>query len=605
MSNLLFYLFSKSTTGMSRNSIGASMASKPNIVRYTDVDKQKLDGSTYTPKLLADFVAKQMLSVFNIPKTGDIRVLDPACGDGELLDALILNVPSHARKRLVVRGFDTDSVAIENAISRLHTKYPDLDIKLEQKDFLQHTLNLQGDDDFFSLNEQTEPFNLVIANPPYVRTQVMGAEQSQDIAKSFNLSGRVDLYYPFILGISRVLDSNGVTGVITSNRFMTTKSGQDVRREMLTRFNLLSVWDLGDTKLFDAAVLPSVFVATGNPSKDITADKIVFASIYETKDEPTTKSLDALDALNEKDDTVTEVPDGRCFRVRRGILARGETLESVWRIATKQTEQWLDTVKAHTWDTFSRIGKIRVGVKSTADKIFLRSDWNELPTGRPELLKPLITRKCAQRFKAQLPENPKHRKEILYPHETTANGRSAVDISLYPKSARYLEQHKEKLESRKYLIDAGRNWYELWVPHDPVAWSLPKLVFPDISEKPMFWMDKSGGVVNGECYWLQCKNESEQELMWLALAVANSSFIEVFYDYNFNNKLYAGKRRFITQYVNQFPLPNPDLTESIAIIDLAKLIYKKTPSAEADKLATELETLIWKAFGFDSKEITR
>ena len=98
---------------ISINSIGASMASKPNIVRYTDVDKQKLDGSTYTPKSLADFVAKQILSVFNIPKTGDIRVLDPACGDGELLDALILNVPSRARKRIVVRGFDTDPDAIK------------------------------------------------------------------------------------------------------------------------------------------------------------------------------------------------------------------------------------------------------------------------------------------------------------------------------------------------------------------------------------------------------------------------------------------------------------------------------------------------------------
>ena len=583
----------------------SNMVSISNVVRYSDVDKQKSEGATYTPKSLANFVAKQMLSIFSIPKTGAIRVLDPACGDGELLEALIHNAPSRLKKRLIVRGFDTNPDAIKNAISRLQTKYPDLDIQLEEKDFLQHTLNLQGSNDLFSLNEQSEPFNLVIANPPYVRTQVMGAEQSQKIAQSFNLSGRVDLYYPFILGISKVLDKNGIAGVITSNRFMTTKSGQDVRREILTRFNLLSIWDLGDTKLFDAAVLPSVFIAKRNPSKELAINDIAFTSIYETKDEPTTKSSDALDALAKEDDTVTELPDGRVFRVRRGTLAGGETPESVWRISTQQTDQWLETVKAHTWDTFDRIGKIRVGVKSTADKIFLRSDWNELPTGRPELLKPHITRKCAQRFKALVPKNPKHRKEILYPHETTVNGRSAVDINLYPKSASYLEQHREKLESRKYLIDAGRNWYELWVPHDPAAWSLPKLVFPDISEKPIFWMDTTGGVVNGECYWLQCENESEQDLMWLALAVANSSFIEVFYDHNFNNKLYAGKRRFITQYVNQFPLPDPNLAESVSIIDLAKLIYEKTPSADADELASELEALIWNAFGFDLKEITR
>lgn len=581
------------------------MASRPNIVRYTDIDKKKSDGATYTPNLLADFVAKQVLGTFSIPKTGDIRILDPACGDGELLDALINNAPSLVRKRLIVRGFDTDPDAIKNATSRLHTKYPDLDIQLEQKDFLQYALNLQGSDDLFSLNYQTEPFNLVIANPPYVRTQVMGAEQSQKIAQSFNLSGRIDLYYPFILGISKVLDKNGIAGVITSNRFMTTKSGQDVRREMLTRFNLLNIWDLGDTKLFDAAVLPSVFVAKGNPSKELKFDEIAFTSIYETKDAPITKSSNALDALSKEDNTVTEIPDGRFFRVRRGTLASGDTLESVWRIATKQTDQWLETVKKHTWNTFSRIGKIRVGVKSTADKIFIRSDWEKQPAGRPELLKPLITRKCAQRFRALVPENPKHRKEILYPHEATENGRSAVNLSLYPKSASYLEQHREKLESRKYLIEAGRNWYELWVPHDPAAWPLPKLVFPDISEKPIFWMDTSGGVVNGECYWLQCKNENEQDLMWLALAVANSSFIEVFYDHNFNNKLYAGKRRFITQYVKLFPLPDPNLAESITIINLAKVIYEKTPSAEADKLGFELETLIWKAFGLDSKKIPR
>lgn len=580
------------------------MSNALNVARYTDVDKQKSEGATYTPKLLAEFVAKQILSEFRIPKTGSIRLLDPACGDGELLDALINNVPPLLRKRLVIRGFDTDPAAVKNADRRLLNKYPDLDIQLEQKDFLHYVLNLQGNGGLFTLNEPTEPFDLVIANPPYVRTQVMGAAQAQQLAQSFDLSGRVDLYYPFILGISTILDQNGIAGVITSNRFMTTKSGQDVRREMLTRFKMLSIWDLGDTKLFDTAVLPSVFIARGNPGKVLAIDEISFSSIYETKSDPTTQSTDALKALEGDDNTITETSDGRRFKVRRGTLANGHTPEGVWRIATKQTDQWLATVEKNTWDTFSRIGKIRVGVKSTADKIFLRSDWDELPTGRPELLKPLITRKCAQRFRALIPENPKHRKEILYPHTMTENGRAAVDISLYPKSAGYLTQHREKLESRKYLIEAGRNWYELWVPQDPAAWPLPKLVFPDISEKPMFWMDTSGGVVNGECYWLQCKNQDEQDLMWLALAVANSSFIEAFYDHRFNNKLYAGKRRFITQYVELFPLPKPDTPEAITIIQLTKLIYEKTPSAEAKQLGAELERLVWNVFGLDSKEIS-
>ncbi|MBE0471501.1 MAG: N-6 DNA methylase [Methyloprofundus sp.] len=581
------------------------MSNTLNVARYTDVDQQKSDGATYTPKTLAEFVAHQIVSVFELPPKGEIRILDPACGDGALLDALVNNLPSSIMKRLVVRGFDTDLGAIKIATSTLLSKYPDLNLQLEQKDFLHYVLNLQGSGDLFSMNKAIESFNLVIANPPYVRTQIMGSEQAQKLAQSFNLSGRVDLYYPFILGISKILDKNGIAGVITSNRFMTTKSGQDVRREVLSRFKLLSIWDLGDTKLFDAAVLPSVFIASGNACSTLSVDQVKFSSIYETKDSPNTKSSDALKALEEENDTVTEIPDGRFFRIRRGTLANGDTPEGVWRIANKRTDKWLATVEENTWDTFSRIGKIRVGVKSTADKVFIRSDWDDLPTGKPELLKPLITRKCAQRFRALVPANPKHRKEILYPHVATRSGRSAVDLSLYPNSVRYLEQHRQKLESRKYLIDSGRNWYELWVPQDPAAWPQPKLVFPDISEKPIFWMDTSGGVVNGECYWLQCKNKDEQDLMWLALAVANSSFIEAFYDHRFNNKLYAGKRRFITQYVELFPLPKPDSPMGIEIIKLTKEIHNKTPSSEAEKLGLELEELIWKAFGLNSKETSR
>ncbi|GAB1385108.1 N-6 DNA methylase [Melaminivora sp.] len=574
--------------------------------RYSVVNRQKSGGATYTPIVFARFVAEQMIQAAELPKSGKIRVLDPACGDGVLLDALIKNFPHEFRKRVEAVGYDTDPEAIRVASQRLRQDFPDLDVRLEQKDFLEHVLNLQGGGDLFSTGEVQKPFHLVIANPPYVRTQIMGAQQAQQLAQSFGLTGRFDLYYPFLLGISQVLADNGVTGVITSNRFMTTKSGQTVRRAMLSRFRILHAWDLGDTKLFDAAVLPSVLLARGTPdSQHPHTNGVAYSSIYETNDTAIAKAEDVLSALNADNDTVIAIPDGRHFRVRHGVLDNGGDPEGIWRVATQATDQWLATVEANTWETFRRIGKIRVGVKSTADKIFIRNNWNNIPGGRPELLRPLITRKCARRFKAVAPENAKHIKEILYPHEVTENGRVAVDLGRYPKAASYLENHRAALEARTYLIEAGRKWYELWVPQDPTAWLSPKLVFPDISDRPIFWIDTDGGVVNGECYWLQCENKDEQDLLWLALAVANSSFIEVFYDHRFNNKLYAGRRRYITQYVELFPLPNPKSDEVIAIIDLVKIIHAKTPSTEADQLAADLDARIWRVFGLSAEEVLR
>jgi hypothetical protein len=146
------------------------------------------------------------------------------------------------------------------------------------------------------------------------------------------------------------------------------------------------------------------------------------------------------------------------------------------------------------------------------------------------------------------------------------------------------------------VIDSGRNWYEIWVPHNPKTWEKPKLVFRDISEQPIFWMDQTGAIVNGDCYWLTSE-ETDSDLLWLALAIANSKFIEEFYDHSFNNKLYSGRRRFITQYVEKFPLPDPESKTSKEIVKLTKSIYELPVDADLDIHEEKLNKLVYSAFG--------
>jgi adenine-specific DNA-methyltransferase len=93
------------------------------------------------------------------------------------------------------------------------------------------------------------------------------------------------------------------------------------------------------------------------------------------------------------------------------------------------------------------------------------------------------------------------------------------------------------------------------------------------------------------------------DLLWLALAVANSSFIKAFYDHRFNNKLYAGRRRFITQYVELFPLPDPSLKASQEIVELAKQIFDLIPDKSCDQLIDALDIAVWTVFGLDREEV--
>jgi hypothetical protein len=76
------------------------------------------------------------------------------------------------------------------------------------------------------------------------------------------------------------------------------------------------------------------------------------------------------------------------------------------------------------------------------------------------------------------------------------------------------------------------------------------------------------------------------------LAVANSSFTTRFYDAVFHNKLYAGRRRFMTQYVSHFPLP--DLCRARAVLELTR---RRLEAGASLKLEDELDGLVWELFG--------
>ena len=555
--------------------------------RYSDVPDKKAAGVTYTPPDMADFVADQMIEFADLAVDGPLRILDPAVGHGELLHSLLARLPKVLD--IQVFGFETDPEAAAVAKERLSLAHQNIAVTITVGSFLDHVLDDFGD----SLFGHSQPYDLIIANPPYVRTQIIGADQAQSLASQFGMSGRVDLYFAFLLGMARVLAPKGTAGIIASNRFMTTRAGGPIREALIRNLRLRSIFDLGDTRIFDTAVLPAVLIANG---KGATAsnEQPCFATIYEAKSEVFTHhAAMPLDALAHEG--VVRLADGRTFEVRHGVLHADDRADGVWRLESDDVSQWLATVEAHSWAKFRDVGKVRVGVKTCADKIFIRSAWPE-PL---ELLRPLTTHRIAGRFRADMSKCPM---QILYPHEAVEGRRKVVAIEKFPASHAYLKSHRTALEGRTYVTEAGRLWYEIWVPQNPDDWAGPKLVFRDICEQPTFWIDMDDTVVNGDCYWLKPK-PGQENVLWLALAVANSTFIEKFYDHRFNNKLYAGRRRFITQYVEEFPLPDPDSAIGEAMIERAKQIYSAQPDHDTTDMQAQLDGLVWESFGLSFEKI--
>ena len=73
---------------------------------------------------------------------------------------------------------------------------------------------------------------------------------------------------------------------------------------------------------------------------------------------------------------------------------------------------------------------------------------------------------------------PTVRKQVLYPYDLNNRGAQSFRNPRTPKTFAYLEQHREQLESRKYVIESGRQWFEIWVPHQPRIGRIQKLSGP-------------------------------------------------------------------------------------------------------------------------------
>ena len=562
----------------------------------------KATGAHYTPPELARFLADLALEEVGAERV--VTVLDPACGDGSLLLAIAARASENPGQRIQAVAIDQDPDSVDATRAALASASPETRTVTTTGDFLQlatESFASPGELHFKEAESGSlERVDVIIANPPYVRTQVLGASESRRLAKMLGLTGRVDLYHAFVRAMAMSLNPGGTLALLCSNRFLTTLSGQAVRHTLQSEFTLRHIIDLGDTKLFGAAVLPAIVIAT--KGKATGAVPCRFARVYE---------VDSGQVLGEKEESLPAVLEalslrqsglaresGRIFRIEEGTLSTDNGHGHSWTLTSRSSESWLSQVGKKTACTFGDVGKIRVGIKTTADKVFIRSDWHDLHSSEqpePELLQPLVTHKVARRWRFEDPD-----RSVLYPHTTRKGKKAAVQIADFPRAKAYLETHRERLEGRKYVIEAGRQWYEIWVPQVPALWSSPRIVWPDISETPRFALDRSGAIVNGDCYWLTLHDDREEEWLYLMLGVANSEFALRFYDTVCGNRLYAGRRRYITQYVSQFPLPDINAIPSQRIIEKVNSILTRK-SAPCDEDQAEVDRLVWSAFGFGEK----
>lgn len=558
----------------------------------------KHTGATFTPLGLAEYLAEKVLKYVEVK--GKVEIFDPACGEAELLLAMG-NLLSKHNRDFSLAGYDTNhdylTVAKERAlIFGANNARFILGDFLDAIELTEKQLSL----DFNSVSKNiayNDFADVVIANPPYVRTQILGAEKAQKLAKKFNLKGRVDLYYPFLIAMTESLKEGGILGVITSNRYLSTKGGESIRKYLAENYEILELIDLGDTKLFDAAVLPAIFIGRKRKNRNVNVSKSRFLKIYEELNgyKGHLQSAESIfDILNVIGSGYYKVGTKR-YKKTEGILKYDAITGSPWEMLSEKETLWATTIDKNADCVVGDIFKVRVGIKTTADKVFISDCWDEMGGKKPEdeLLKDLISQENVESWG----RSDKVKLKVLYTHFSENGRKKTINLEDFPKAKQYLLSHEAILKGRKYVIEAGREWFEIWVPQKPELWSKPKLVFPDISLTPRFYFDTGGKVVNGNCYWIVAEEDNDIDKLLLIQGVANSKLMTHYHDLVFNNKLYSGRRRYFTQYVERYPLPDIKSNSAKEIVQIVRKLNEENQKAVIEQLQENLEVLVAKAFG--------
>jgi len=97
-------------------------------------------------------------------------------------------------------------------------------------------------------------FDILIANPPYVRQELVGAARKAALAGKYaGLGGRTDIYARFFMLAARLLRPGGVAALVTPVSWMDVAYGATVKRFILDNFDVKSIVASGDTRWFPQA----------------------------------------------------------------------------------------------------------------------------------------------------------------------------------------------------------------------------------------------------------------------------------------------------------------------------------------------------------------
>lgn len=563
------------------------------------VSKRKKDGVYYTPEYITDYICRNTIipylsksktsSVYELvseyvddidvleKKFKELKIVDPACGSGAfLIKAIDILLEIHKEIQNVKESKGTYSTGSQFYLTKwneeteirmiIENNIYGVDINRESVEITQLSLFLKiasserkliglsknikvgnslvddkGIDsrgfswtDEFPEIMQIDKFDIVIGNPPYVRMEEF-KEIKSHLKRYETHAERADLYVYFYEKGHSLLKEGGMFGVISSNTFMRTDYGENLRAFLQKKTEIQKLLDLGETQFFeDATTYPVIlfYKKTDNPKK---SHSIPLFKRRQIKGENFLQEISSnWQSISQKD-----------------------LNPAMWVFEDKDSEKIMKKLEQDSVPLKQFCGEPLRGIVTGLNDAFIidENTKNELlksNTKCNEVIKPFFMGRDLERW-----YTPDSKRYLIFLYHKTP-------INKFPELIKHLEPFKEQLMKR-----AGKQqWWELQQPQEryiPLMES-KKIIYVDIANKPTFSLDNDIHYFANSVYFLPTDDT-------FLLCLLNSDLCKWFIF--FTSRGYRGGYvTFRNVYVERIPIKEPNSEQKEQLSNLSKEIIQ-------------------------------
>jgi len=372
-------------------------------------------------------------------------------------------------------------------------------------------------------------FDILIGNPPYVRQELLGDIKNYLESHYRVYHGMADLYSYFMEKGIKLLNRNGILGIIVANKWMRSNYGEPLRKYLKTQ-TIHEIIDFGDLPVFESVTTYPCILIAGKPS--------AIQDFYVTY----VKSLqfDSLQIYvdqNRKSAAKTSLDDGG------------------WNLGDEKEQSLLKKIQQAGVPLAEYVkGAIYYGIKTGLNEAFV---INEVTKNRligedeksSEIIKPFLAGKDIKRYGVLRSD-----KYLIFMQKGFTNQRGNKPRSgwkwlqqNYPAVANHLSVFKLKGIKR---FDKGEFWWELRACEYYHEFEKNKILLPDIALRMQATYDTESYFCGNTAYIIPVEDK-------FLLGILNSNLIQFCYS-KLSSSIRGGYLRFIRQYLETIPVQHDE-----------------------------------------------